>query len=85
MTVYFSLEYKTSFGENLSICTGKHTYAMHYNGNGVWETTLTGTQIRHGQDYTYILMRDGRIIRREWRTHCFKAPNKAKEVTVCDR
>ena len=85
MTIFFSIEFKTAPGECLALKSGKKTHGMHCAGDGRWEADLKSTDVRNGQEYTYLLMRDDCIIRREWRAHCFKAPRKAKEVTVRDR
>ncbi len=74
MTIHFQVNYKTAWGESLVLCTAKKNHAMEYAGGGLWQVTLKGNQIKNGDCYTYILMRDGKPARYEWRTHRFEAP-----------
>ena len=85
MTIKFTINYNTAWGESLVLCTAKKRYEMTYAGGGVWETSLKGTQISAGDCYTYIVMRGGKPVRYEWRTHQFTAPEKATTVSVRDR
>ncbi len=85
MTIHFLLNYNTAWGESLVLCTAKKRFEMNYAGGGVWEATLKGSQIGAGDCYTYIVMRDGKPVRYEWRTHQFAAPDKANTLTVRDR
>jgi len=85
MTIKFTINYNTAWGESLVLCTAKKRYEMTYAGGGVWETSLKGTQISAGDCYTYIVMRGGKPVRYEWRTHQFIAPEKATTVSVRDR
>lgn len=60
MTIHFSIEYRTVWGEALVLKVGKHRFDMQYAGDGMWETTLSGRAIRSGQRYAYEVIRDGR-------------------------
>ena len=84
MTIQLSLHYRTSWGEDIKLRIGKKTYDMEYLAGDVWQKTLSGRELRRGSEYTYLLVRDGRILRREWRSHLFTAPEKAATLTVRD-
>ena len=84
MTIQLSLHYRTSWGEEIKIRIGKKTYDMEYLAGDVWQKTLSGRELRRGSEYTYLLVRGGRILRREWRSHLFTAPEKAVTLAVRD-
>ncbi|MBQ7459602.1 MAG: 4-alpha-glucanotransferase [Bacteroidales bacterium] len=83
--IHFTINYNTAWGESLVLKTGRKAHQMRYTHDGFWAADLKNTEIRNGQGYSYELLRDGRCLRREWRTHTFNAPEKAKEITVRDR
>ena len=86
MTINFSLKYNTVWGEQLIIRIGKQSFGMRYTGDGMWEATLSGYDIRRGQKYSYEVTRDGAVIRKEWRAHVFSLQHDAKgEIIVRDR
>ena len=85
MTIHFSLQYRTVWGEQLVLRVGKHKFEMHYCGDGMWETTLSGREIRSGQCYTYELLRGGVTVRTEWRSHSLRLPEGVREAMVRDR
>ena len=84
MTIHLSLRYQTSWGEELKLRIGKKIYDMEYLAGGIWQKTLTGRELRRGFDYTYLLVKDGKTLRREWRSHRFAAPQKATVLFVKD-
>ena len=45
MTIRFSLEYKTVWGEQLVFRAGKRSFSMQYSGDGMWEISLSGREI----------------------------------------
>ena len=85
MTFLFLLNYNTAWGESLVLRTAKKQHAMEHIGDGLWQVRLKGTQISAGDCYTYILMRGGKPVRYEWRTHRLEVPEKAASVTLRDR
>ena len=85
MTIHFSLQYRTVWGEQLVLRVGKHRFEMHYCGDGSWETSLSGREIRDGRQYGYELVREGKTIRTEWRSHSLRLPLGAREAIVRDR
>ena len=83
--IHFSIEYTTTWGESLILFTGKKTREMRYAHNGRWEADFKNTEIRNGQEYSYQVVREGKTIRTEWRTHVLNIPDGAKQITVHDR
>ena len=68
MKTTFKIHYNTEWGESLSIVLDDVKYPMTWNPGGVWSTTLR-LKASDYRDYTYVVMRDGVIIRPEWRHH----------------
>ena len=86
MTIHFALKYNTVWGEQLIIRIGSHSFGMRYTGDGMWEATLSGYDIRRGQQYGYEVTRDGAVLRREWRAHTLLLPQDARgEFIIRDR
>lgn len=69
MSVTFSIEYFTVWGENLFLVYGDRKYAMGYTENGIWRTNVESVTKKMLSDYTYILVRDGVTVRTEWCHH----------------
>ncbi len=72
MQVRFKIEYFTAWGESLALVLGDVKYPMTWEGNGVWSVTLKNCPAAKLKDYTYIVMRDGLIVRTEWSHHSSK-------------
>ena len=85
MNIHFSLKYDTVWGESLVLRAGRRSFPMRWCGGGMWETTLTGRDLHIGEKYSYALVRDGEILRTEWRGHTLVLPEGTKEATVRDR
>ena len=85
MTLEFLLNYNTAWGESLVLRAGRKCHNMEYAGGGLWKAELTASQIKNGQEYTYEVVRDGKTLRREWRTHTLHLPQGAKDAAVKDR
>ncbi len=64
-----TIEYRTSWGEELKIRHGKSLEAMEYVPDGIWRARLS----RVPKEVSFELWRDGRCIRREWRGHLLGA------------
>ena len=85
MTIHFSVQYRTVWGEELVLRVGKRSFGMQYGGGGVWKITLSGREIRSGQCYTYELVRGGVTVRTEWRSHVLRLPEGIREAQLHDR
>ena len=85
MMIHFSLKYNTVWGEQVLLCVGKHSFGMRYTGDGMWETTLSGYEIHKDQPYSYEINRDGKTVRKEWRTHRLMLPGGISEAVIRDR
>ncbi|MBQ1842746.1 MAG: hypothetical protein II130_07165, partial [Bacteroidales bacterium] len=84
MKYLFSINYKTSWGEELKMKAGKRLFDMEYEDGGRWSVRLTGRDLKPGQKYSYELIKDGSVIRKEWRGHVLPEIT-ATELVVCDR
>jgi len=89
MNIDLSIQYHTAWGEQIAVRVGKRLFPLDYTFGGVWQKTLTGRELRDGEGYTYEVLRDGAVLRREWRGHVFHAPASGKRILVrdawCDR
>ncbi len=74
MTINVQLQYHTNWGESVQLRIGKRRIPMEYSFGGLWQIMLTGRDLHHGDEFTYEVVRDGKVVQREWRTHHFKAP-----------
>ncbi len=85
MTINVQLQYHTNWGESVQLRIGKRRIPMEYSFGGLWQIMLTGRDIHHGDEFTYEVVRDGKVVKREWRTHHFKAPQAQKNIVVRSR
>ena len=85
MKVHFSIQYNTAWGESLAMKTAGKLRTMEYAGGGRWEVSLGSRDIRPGDEYTYIVVRGGKTLRSEWRTHTLCLPDGAVDTDVRDR
>ncbi len=77
MTITFSIEYKTVWGESLTLFLGGNKYPMTWGDGGVWSVTVKDCKAEYLKDYEYLVMRDGLVWRTEWTHHHSKS---AKEI-----
>ena len=82
MTVNIQLHYRTSWGESIQLRLGKRRIPMEYSFGGLWQIMLTGRDIHNGDAFTFEIVRDGKVIKREWRHHVFVAPVSQKNIIV---
>lgn len=82
MTLNFSIEYKTEWGENLVLCIGGKSYPMAYVADGVWECRLVRFSAKHLADYHYEVIRDGATLRSEWKGHSLVLPEIADDEVL---
>ena len=82
MTVNIQLHYRTSWGESVQLRLGKRRIPMEYSFGGLWQIMLTGRDIHNGDAFTFEIVRDGKVVKREWRHHVFVAPVSQKNIIV---
>ncbi len=82
MTTNICLQYVTKWGESIQLRIGKRVIPMEYSYGGLWQIMLSGRDIHNGDTFTFELVRDGKVVQREWRAHQFKAPVAQKNIIV---
>ena len=85
MTTNIQLQYHTEWGESMQLRLGKRRIPMEYSFGGLWQIMLTGRDIHDGDNFTFEVVRAGKVVKREWRTHHFKAPAAQKNIIVRSR
>ena len=82
MTVTFKIEYRTQWGESLSLVLQDKKHPMKWGEGAVWSVTVKDCPAAALKDYTYVVMRDGLIIRTEWRHHSAKAARVIEDAWI---
>ena len=82
MTVNIQLHYRTSWGETVHLRLGKRRIPMEYSFGGLWQIMLNGRDIHNGEAYTFEVVREGKVVQREWRHHVFTAPVSQKNIII---
>ena len=82
MTVNIQIHYRTSLGESIHLRLGKRRIPMESSLGGLWQIMLTGRDIHSGEAFTFEVVREGKVIKREWRHHVFIAPVSQKNIIV---
>ncbi len=72
MKAKFTIEYKTEWGESLSLVAGGKKYPMKWNEGGLWSAEIDPCPKALLQKYGYELIRDGLVARQEWSSHSRK-------------
>ena len=78
MTVTFKIQYETRWGESLALVLQDKKHPMQWGEGAVWSVTVKDCPAAALKDYTYVVMRDGLIVRTEWSHHSSKS---AREIT----
>ena len=78
MTVTFKIQYETAWGESLALVLQDKKHPMSWGEGAVWSVTVKDCPAAALKDYTYVVMRDGLIVRTEWSHHSSKS---AREIT----
>ena len=78
MTVTFKIQYETRWGESLALVLQDKKHPMSWGEGAVWSVTVKDCPAAALKDYTYVVMRDGLIVRTEWSHHSSKS---AREIT----
>ena len=73
MTVTFNIEYRTAWGESLALVLQDKKYPMEWGEGAIWSVSVKDCPAAALKDYTYVVMRDGLIVRTEWSHHSAKA------------
>lgn len=75
MTLLFSIEYRTRWGEQLVLRLGRRRIALQYADGGVWTCAVERyAPAAQPAEYRYEVEREGVCIRREWRPHILRIP-----------
>ena len=80
MTIKISLRYDSRWGEDLVLRIGDKTWPMQYAIDGRWSVDFPKAYCKEGTKYTFELMRDGEVVRKEWRGHVLHLPAKPEET-----
>ena len=83
MTITFSIEYKTRWGENLVLVSGEQRFPMAWNDGGIWTVEVRGAEKIIGE-YGYELCEGAKTVRREWDSHHLELPKSRKVLEIRD-
>ena len=87
MKIILSIEYRTSWGEELVLCCGGKRYPLSYVAEGLWKVEIDRFNPEKCPEYGYEVVRDGVTVRTEWKKHVLALPEGAepKVLNVYDR
>ena len=88
MKLNISIEYRTSWGEEIVLCLGGKRYPLAYTAEGLWEGEIDRVNLsKVAGEYSYEVVRDGQTVRKEWKNHVLALPEgmEPKELTIYDR
>ena len=68
MILNVTIEYRTVWGEELKLRSGRFCYPMEYSDGGKWTASVDTSEWAVGE-YHYEVVKDGLLIRREWGSH----------------
>ena len=87
MKLNLSIEYKTSWGEELVLCLDGRRHALTYVADGLWKGEIARFNPAKSSEYSYEVVRDGVTVRTEWKKHVLAVDEglAVKELTVNDR
>jgi len=69
MKATFKIQYVTKWGESLCVVIRDKKYPMTWNDGSVWSVTLQECSKEDLENYEYLVMEDGLIVRQEWKNH----------------
>jgi len=84
MTLKFSIEYFTVWGESLAVMMDDRLYPMEWGEGSIWSATVSDVDAGDLADYSYVLLVDGKIVRREWKNHSVKITGNPKTREIRD-
>ena len=85
MTINIQLHYRTAWGESVQLRLGKRRIPMESSLGGLWQIMLTGRDIHDGDRFTFEIVREGKVVKREWREHTFVYHTPGKNIIVRSR
>ena len=83
MTITFSIEYKTRWGEALVLVSGEHRFPMSWHDGGIWSVEVHGAE-KIASDYGYEVCEGSQTLRREWDAHHLELPKGRKALEIRD-
>ena len=85
MTITIQLHYRTSWGESVQLRLGKRRIPMEPSFGGLWQIILSGKDIHDGDHFTFEIVSESKVIKREWREHNFQYHTPGKNIIVRSR
>ena len=85
MTINIQVQYHTSWGESMQLRIGRRRIPMEYTFGGLWQIMLTGRDLHDGDVFTFEVLREGKVVKKEWRVHRYKAPKVQKNIIIRSR
>ena len=87
MILNISIEYRTTWGEQIVLCLAGKRYPLEYVADGMWKGEITRFNPAKAAEYSYEVVRDGVTIRTEWKKHTLVLPEgvEPKVLNVYDR
>ena len=83
--IKISLKYDTAWGENLVLSSEGRRMPMKYHAGGVWDVVFEADEAVRTLVYSFLVERDGEVIRKEWRSHSVKLAPGSSDVEIHDR
>ena len=82
MTVTFKIHYQTVWGESLAVVLQDRKYPMQWGEGAVWSVSVKDCPAAALKDYTYVVMRDGLIVRTEWEHHSARSARVIEDAWI---
>ncbi|MBR1569731.1 MAG: 4-alpha-glucanotransferase [Bacteroidales bacterium] len=74
MKIKISVRYVTQWGEKVVLNIGKRSLNMKSIYGGLWEKELSAKDFDETHDFTFSIVKEGKVIRREWQNHTLRLP-----------
>ena len=84
MKVRFNIEYKTQWGESLTLVLGERTLPMSWGEGGIWSVVVDDCTSEELLDYQYQVIEDGIVKRCEWTRHSRRLDRRRKSHDIQD-
>ncbi|MBQ2132787.1 MAG: 4-alpha-glucanotransferase [Bacteroidales bacterium] len=87
MKLNVNIGYRTNWGEEIFLCAGGRRHKLAYSSDGIWKGEFARFKMENPFEYAYEVVRDGKIVRTEWKKHIIHLPEgiEPKELVVNDR